>query len=60
MRILISIVAVLLVVAGAAWFLQGVGVLPGSFMMGHLEWAIYGAVAVLAGLLLLIVTNRRR
>jgi hypothetical protein len=38
-----------MIVIGAVWILQGVNVLPGSFMTGHIEWAVYGAVAMLAG-----------
>jgi hypothetical protein len=37
---------------GAVWILQGVNVLPGSFMTGHIEWAVYGAIAALAGFFL--------
>jgi hypothetical protein len=32
MRVIIRIVAVLLIAIGSVWFLQGVNVLPGSFM----------------------------
>ena len=31
MRIMLNVAAVLLVLMGTIWFLQGVGVLPGSF-----------------------------
>jgi hypothetical protein len=43
---------------GAIWILQGINVLPGSFMTGQIQWAIYGAVAVAAGLLLVFVAAR--
>jgi hypothetical protein len=46
MRITQNIVAGLLVLAGAIWFLQGVNVLPGSFMTGQTRWAVYGGIAV--------------
>jgi hypothetical protein len=39
MRITLNIVAVLLVLSGAIWFLQGINVLPGSFMTGQTRWA---------------------
>jgi hypothetical protein len=39
-----------MIVIGAVWILQGVNVLPGSFMTGHIEWAVYGALVALAGL----------
>ena len=58
MRIALNIVAILLVLAGATWFLQGINVLPGSFMTGQIRWAIYGGVAVAAGVALLVTANR--
>jgi len=47
------------ILVGAVWILQGAGVLPGSFMTGQTKWAIYGGIAIVAGLLLLIAPNRR-
>ena len=46
MRIVLSVVGVLLMLVGGVWFLQGINVLPGSFMTGQTQWAVYGAVAV--------------
>ena len=43
-----------LILMGGVWFLQGINVLPGSFMTGHIEWAVYGAIAVAVGLMLLL------
>jgi hypothetical protein len=60
MRILLDIIGVLLVIAGSVWFLQGVNVLPGSFMTGQTKWAVYGGLAFVAGVLLLVSANRRR
>ncbi len=59
MRLVNRIVGALLVLVGGVWFLQGVGILPGSFMTGQLEWAVYGGFAAAIGLLLLIKANRR-
>ncbi|MEO8674251.1 MAG: hypothetical protein ABI569_01655 [Casimicrobiaceae bacterium] len=60
MRIALNVVGVLLVVLGAIWFLQGINVLPGSFMTGQLQWAIYGGIAFVAGLAALIAARRIR
>jgi hypothetical protein len=60
MRIVSNIVGIVLVLFGGIWFLQGVNVLPGSFMTGQIRWAVYGALAVIAGIALLLRTNRRR
>jgi len=59
MRTIIRIVAVLLIVIGCIWFLQGVNVLPGSFMTGQIRWAVYGGIAVVVGVGLLFAAKRR-
>jgi hypothetical protein len=60
LRITLKIVAVLLVLSGAIWFLQGINVLPGSFMTGQTRWAVYGGIAMAAGIALLVGVNRPR
>jgi len=60
MKIANTIISVLLLLIGLVWFLQGINVLPGSFMTGQIKWAIIGGVAFLAGLVLLFLTYRRR
>ena len=41
------------IVVGAIWFLQGIGLLPGSFMSGDPTWAYIGGAMVLVGAALL-------
>lgn len=60
MRIVLNIVAVLCVLTGCVWFLQGINVLPGSFMTGQTRWAVIGGVMLLTGIGLFVVANRRR
>jgi hypothetical protein len=60
MRVVLNIVGAILVLFGAIWFLQGINVLPGSFMTGQIRWAVYGGIAVAAGTSVLVATNRRR
>jgi len=60
MRITLNIVGSLFVLAGAIWFLQGINVLPGSFMTGQTRWAVYGGIAIAAGITLLLGANRSR
>jgi hypothetical protein len=43
----------LMVLLGGIWFLQGINVLPGSFMTGSTFWAVAGAVLLLVGLVVL-------
>jgi hypothetical protein len=59
MKIVLNVLGVLMVVMGTTWFLQGINVLPGSFMTGQIQWAVYGGVAVVVGLVLLARANRR-
>ena len=44
MRTTLRIVGALLVLTGGVWFLQGINVLPGSFMTGQIRWAVYGGL----------------
>jgi hypothetical protein len=60
MRIVLNVVASLMVLAGVIWFLQGINVLPGSFMTGQIRWAVYGGIAFAAGIALLLLGNRPR
>lgn len=59
MRVILNIAGAVLILFGAIWFLQGINVLPGSFMTGQIRWAVYGGIAVAAGVVLLVVANRR-
>ena len=60
MRVALNILGIVLVSFGLIWFLQGINVLPGSFMTGQIRWAVYGALAATAGAALLLAANRRR
>ncbi len=60
MRIALNVIAVPLMVVGAVWFLQGINVLPGSFMTGQTQWAIYGGVTFLVGVVACILVRRMR
>ncbi|HET9268175.1 MAG TPA: hypothetical protein VFO31_08420 [Vicinamibacterales bacterium] len=57
-KIVLNLAGALAVLMGTIWFLQGINVLPGSFMTGQTRWAVYGAVAVALGVLLLVRANR--
>lgn len=59
MKIALNVVGVLVVLMGCIWFLQGINILPGSFMTGQIRWAVYGAIAVVVGVVLLVRANRR-
>lgn len=60
MKVFLNIIAVLLILVGSGWFLQGINVLPGSLMSGQIQWAIYGGIAVIVGIGLVVFANRRK
>jgi hypothetical protein len=45
---------------GTVWVLQGINILPGSFMTGQMVWAYRGAATALVGLVLLLFTFARK
>ncbi len=60
MKISLNILGVILILAGSVFFLQGINILPGSFMTGDPQWAINGAILIVAGIGLLLWANRRK
>ena len=58
MRTTLVVVGMLLVFAGTIWILQGVNILPGSFMTGQMRWAYIGIVTALFGGVLLWIAQR--
>jgi len=60
MKIVFNIVGALLVFVGSVWFLQGINVLPGSFMTGQTRWAVRGGIAAIAGIVVLVWANRKK
>jgi hypothetical protein len=60
MKIALNIIGGLLVMAGLVWFLQGINVLPGSYMTGQPQWALYGTITVVIGAGILLFNNRRK
>jgi hypothetical protein len=49
LKIILKIFAILLILAGGIWILQGVNILPGSYMTGNPQWAVNGGITVLFG-----------
>ncbi len=58
MRITLIVVGVLLMLVGAIWFFQGINVLPGSFMTGQTQWAVYGGIAFVVGIVVIYFARR--
>lgn len=38
-----------MILVGIVWLLQGIGILPGSFMTGQVFWAIAGGIVLILG-----------
>ena len=53
-------VGLLLDLIGVIWLLQGINLLPGSFMTGQPFWAGAGIVAMVVGMGLVILAMRRK
>jgi len=58
MKIALYITGILLIIAGVIFFLQGINILPGSFMSGQLQWAINGAIAIGVGAFMTFLVRR--
>jgi hypothetical protein len=58
MKLLLKVVGAVFIVLGGIWVLQGINILPGSFMTGQMQWAIYGAIAMAVGVVLFLVAPR--
>ena len=58
MRYVLLIVGGLMIIMGGVWFLQGIGILPGSFMTGQAFWTVVGAAFVAVGGLIVLAGFR--
>ncbi len=58
MRWSLLVLGGLMVVVGGTWLLQGVGILPGSFMTGQIFWAVVGTLVLVVGVGLVYVGVR--
>jgi uncharacterized membrane protein len=60
MKTVLNVLGVTGVILGVIWFLQGINLLPGSFMTGQIQWAINGGIAFVVGIVLLAIARRLR
>lgn len=58
MKVALNILGVLALLMGGTWILQGINVLPGSFMTGQTKWAVYGGILLVVGIGMLVVARR--
>ena len=59
-KTIVKIFAVLLMLAGGIWALQGLNLLPGTFMRGDPQWVINGMITLLVGVGLFWFANRKK
>jgi hypothetical protein len=60
MKLIITIISVLIFLSGLVWFLQGINILPGSYMTGDPRWTINGAIAMVASAVMFAFIRRRK
>jgi uncharacterized membrane protein HdeD (DUF308 family) len=60
MKWLLNIIGVIFILSGIVWFLQGINILLGSFMSGDRLYSLLGILLVVAGMVILAITNRRK
>ena len=60
MKLLLNVLAILIFLPGLVFFLQGINVLPGSFMTGNPQWAVNGGIMMALALALFLFANRRK
>lgn len=59
-KIIVTVFGVLVLLMGTIWFLQGINILPGSFMTGQTKWAINGGIGIVVGAVIIIAANWKR
>ena len=63
LRLLAQVFGVALVLSGGLWALQGLGLVmwpAESFMLAERQWALYGLITIVIGILLFRWGSRRR
>ncbi len=59
MKIFLYVIAAIVTLAGAVFFLQGMRVLPSQVMYGKTEWIVIGGIMVIVGIALGAFVNWR-
>jgi hypothetical protein len=57
MKLALTVLGVVLALTGTVFALQGVGILPGSYMSNNPQWVINGSVIIVVGAALVVFTN---
>ncbi len=59
MKAALNVLGVILILVGLVWILQGVNILPGSFMSGKILYTFLGIAVDVVGAAVLFFSNRR-
>jgi hypothetical protein len=54
-----NILALIMLLVGTVWILQGINILPGSYMTGNPTWAILGTILAIISVVVFYLANRR-
>ncbi|HJS19548.1 MAG TPA: hypothetical protein VJ785_12435 [Anaerolineales bacterium] len=60
MKLVLNLIGGVIFLGGLVFFLQGINVLPGSYMTGDPQWAVNGGIMMVLALGLFFFANRRR
>lgn len=60
MKTTLRVISILLFLPGLIFFLQGINILPGSYMTGDPKWAIIGGIMLALGAGLFWFANRKK
>ena len=60
MKTILNLVGMILLLSGGTFFLQGINILPGSYMTGDPRWAINGGVMIVIALGMMVLANHRK
>lgn len=56
---MLVVFGILFFLTGLIWLLQGLSILPGSFMSGQFQWVVNGAIAMVVGGGMWLIGRRR-
>lgn len=60
MKIALTVIGGLLILAGVVWFFQGIGLLGGSVMSNQPQWEYIGGLTAVVGIVLIAIAYRRK
>jgi uncharacterized membrane protein HdeD (DUF308 family) len=58
MKNILIVISIVLVCIGTVWILQGINVLPGSFMSGQSRWTRNGSIVAIIGIASFFIAMR--